>query len=852
MFGKCFSTVANTAGGKPLTDAEKRMLQAKFTQAFLESAENGNKSAINTLTDAVQIMRDNRLRERRLAEYRKLLQAAKLAELDSWQASSQFSTKSEAVTRILANHFDMNTGRQTVESLQRGITQSASRPMRDVLNYIGSRGAGFVENSQNAALFVRELFGEATGDAGAAKAARQWKEISEALRSRYNRAGGDIGQMVDWIMPQGWSARAISSAWKRHPDAANFKTDGERLEASREIFVQDMMRTAARSKYIDFDTGLPMTDAQIRSHLEASFNAIATDGATKSEVGGAGVGSISNRQKAHRQIHIADADGWLEMSQLYGAEPVQSALVSHIRSMASNIALIETMGPNPAATVDFLIAKAVKAAGDTGDAVVAGKEKAAAVVAKVTLKYLADQTERIEPRGAAKVLAGWRNLNMLKLSGAFVTNLADIGAAHFQAIATGQSNYGLFMQQIKRLSARDTAQKHLIENAGLVSEIMQGRMYRHMRDVLDSGWTGAVSDAVMRASLMPKLQEWAHESYSANLSNTLGRLVKEAADIGALDGFDRKFFEGYGFNDAEFRLLKLGQLDKVGSFAQTMLTANTVDSIPSAKILAEFPDMDPERVRSALRDKVLGAIYTETTMGVLQPSAKTKALMTAGTTRGTLSGEIMASVMQFKSFPIAQIAQHLQRFNAVDGGLKKFAYGAGFLAATTLSGAIVVQIKELLNGKNPRNVYDSRFWVKSMLQGGALGIYGDMLFASSDSATQNFGNLVAGPVAQDIGQAMSVLNYPIRNLAENKEVDADKMARDAVNFVKAKTPGALLWYTRSTIDHAVLHDLQEDLNPGYLRRMESRARKDFGQSYWWEPGEALPTEAPDFSETWQE
>jgi hypothetical protein len=29
--------------------------------------------------------------------------------------------------------------------------------------------------------------------------------------------------------------------------------------------------------------------------------------------------------------------------------------------------------------------------------------------------------------------------------------------------------------------------------------------------------------------------------------------------------------------------------------------------------------------------------------------------------------------------------------------------------------------------------------------------------------------------------------------------------------------------------------------------MKQRAQKDWGQQYWWEPGEALPDRAPDLS-----
>jgi hypothetical protein len=46
-------------------------------------------------------------------------------------------------------------------------------------------------------------------------------------------------------------------------------------------------------------------------------------------------------------------------------------------------------------------------------------------------------------------------------------------------------------------------------------------------------------------------------------------------------------------------------------------------------------------------------------------------------------------------------------------------------------------------------------------------------------------------------------------------------------------------------DHLLVHDLQEAANPGYLQRMENRAQNEFGQDYWWRPGEAMPERMPD-------
>ena len=81
-------------------------------------------------------------------------------------------------------------------------------------------------------------------------------------------------------------------------------------------------------------------------------------------------------------------------------------------------------------------------------------------------------------------------------------------------------------------------------------------------------------------------------------------------------------------------------------------------------------------------------------------------------------------------------------------------------------------------------------------------------------------------------------------IADGKD---SKAAAEALRWAKSNTPLINLWYTRAAIDNAMLNQLQENLNPGYLARMRARARKEFGQDYWWEPGEALPDRAPDFS-----
>ena len=85
----------------------------------------------------------------------------------------------------------------------------------------------------------------------------------------------------------------------------------------------------------------------------------------------------------------------------------------------------------------------------------------------------------------------------------------------------------------------------------------------------------------------------------------------------------------------------------------------------------------------------------------------------------------------------------------------------------------------------------------------------------------------------------------MRQAAAGEETDA---GAEALRFAKGMSPGASLWYAKGVLDHFVVHDLQEYLSPGYLDRMRERTRNDFGQDFWWNPGENVPDRAPDMTQ----
>jgi hypothetical protein len=260
--------------------------------------------------------------------------------------------------------------------------------------------------------------------------------------------------------------------------------------------------------------------------------------------------------------------------------------------------------------------------------------------------------------------------------------------------------------------------------------------------------------------------------------------------------------------------------------------------------------VDPalDRVRDAAIDRatarLLGHIDALAKTAVLAPDLLTRATLQQGTKAGTPGGESLRMLMLFKSFPLAIVHKHMRRIKNIPTTRGKVAYSAAILTGLTLFGALALQLKDMASGKDPRDMTTGKFWQAAFMQGGGVGIFGDVLYTgmggNARGGQANWTSM-AGPV---FGTGMDLADVTLGNAAraaQGKDVD---MGADALRFARGNTPFINLWYTRAAIDHLVLHDLQEAANPGYLRRMKQRARKDWDQGYWWEPGETMPDRAP--------
>jgi hypothetical protein len=175
-------------------------------------------------------------------------------------------------------------------------------------------------------------------------------------------------------------------------------------------------------------------------------------------------------------------------------------------------------------------------------------------------------------------------------------------------------------------------------------------------------------------------------------------------------------------------------------------------------------------------------------------------------------------------------------------------YGTAVLLGSTIAGGIAFQIKEMLSGRDPIGVDTGRFWTEALLQGGGLSIVGDLLFQDPRETpggfTGNFLGSIAGPTAGTLGDVFGLVSENAWRAATGDDLN---IGAGAARTIRGTLPYQNLWWLSAAIDHSFFNALQENLSPGYLGRVERRARRQHNQDYWWQLGTGLPERGPDLS-----
>lgn len=700
-----------------------------------------------------------------------------------------------------------------VEGRWRAVRGRAHAIMDRILSDHSANIIGEVRGKAQLADIVREAFGEGTGNANARELADAWLRTAEMLRQRFNAAGGDIGKLDKWGLPQTHDSRAVR--------AAGF-----------EAWRGSILPRLALDKMIDRRTGRAFTPETLELALRDVFETIRSDGWKDRAPGGMGSGALANRRGDARFLIFKSADDWMAYADEFGAGSAFDAMMGHIDGMARDVAMMEVLGPNPGHTVEWmkdLIRKdAEMDAAPNSKAVDRARPQLGAI--DRMWNELTGASNRAESRAIAVGFSAFRSFQTAtKLGSAMLSAITDMAFQRSARAYNGLRQAKMLGDYAKLFKPGALEDQRMAVRRGLIAEEWSSRtasQNRYLNEELSGEKSRRLAEGVLRVS---GLARWTQAGRWAFGMEFLGTLTEQRGKaFRQLDPTLRGTMQRYGFTSADWDAIRNSPV--------------TVDRGVEWLSPTDLPDQ-------MLGDRLLEMIARETDHAVPVPDLRTRAALHDTFKRGTWLGEIGRSMFLFKSFGISVMLMQSRRIMEQSAG-NAAKYAAGLVIGSTLMGGLTLQLKALANGKDPRTMDDKPFvneatgeaewspgfWGAAMLQGGGFGIFGDFLQASTNSYGNGFAETLAGPMVSDLSGLAKV-------------VKSSNPQRQGLKFIRSQLPGGSLWYARTAFDRLVTDQIQREIDPNYDQswlRMDQYAREQ-GTEFWWGPGDVSPQRAPDFA-----
>lgn len=823
MKQKCIDAVSQ-ALGRLITRAEADAIEARISRNMhaLAAKDPGLFRAMpvaERMKQAAAMAAKELVQEAELKKRQVELQIRAQDRLENYITSQ--ATKGmdgiEAVRRTLAFVSDGKSNILSAESRGNAIKANAVRQIIDTFEAVDPRFWGLFEDQEGVKALTRAIFGEATGNGKVDQGAKAWLEVAEQLRAQFEQAGGKINRLEGWNVPQHHSQLKVS-------------------RAGREQWVADMFPLLKREKYRG-DDGRMMSDPELVAFLQEAWLSISTGGINDIKPGAQGQAMLANRRNVHREIHFKDADSYLEYQAQYGEKTLWGVMTGHVEALSKEIAMLEMYGPNPDRSFQLILDKQLQAQAVESPAQTAKASEAARKLSSL-YDFVAGKTQPVVHEGMALRFDTLRNwLVASKLGSMVITAISDEATLHLTARVNKLPEMQLIQNELAALNIANRTEEHLARRAGLALDTMLGHLNRWGTDNLGNTWSNKMASTVIRASGNNALEGARRRAFGVTMLSALGEMAGKYRRLADIDKHDYRLLLSKGITEADWSIWRAAELEQWGA-GNGVLTPEAIMRIPDEKIAA----LGVADAATAKRDAVLrllGATLEETDMAIIRPGMIDRHRVGGGLERGTWKGELTRSVFLFKSFPIAMIARHWMRGMGMETAGGKAAYLSSLIVGTTVLGALSQTINDLLEGKNPRNYnpteeHGVKHWIAAMMKGGSLGLYGDFLFSGVTSHQQT------GPIAALLGPVAGVAEDAFKltqgNLVKEASGKDGNFGSDLVKFIRGNLPGSNLWYAKAALDHMIFHQMQEYFAPGYLNKMEQRARKNMGQSYYWRPG----------------
>ena len=272
---------------------------------------------------------------------------------------------------------------------------------------------------------------------------------------------------------------------------------------------------------------------------------------------------------------------------------------------------------------------------------------------------------------------------------------------------------------------------------------------------------------------------------------------------------------------------------------------------PALNALAEQGNTDAvtnavDAYQRGLADKLQAYFSDSSAHAVVTAGARERALLLGGTRPGSVAGEVLRFLTQFKMWPVAAYDQLIRREIHMSISRKDAWSGIGMLVALgTATGFMRLAIDNVAAGKPVPNPQDPKTLLTALAKSGALGVVGDMAFGETNREAGLIS--LAGPVVSDADKLFSVASKFKQDAedAYNGRVHRNgafgDVWSDLTRFGVNHMPAHNLIYLKGALDYLLFYHMYEAMSPGWWERTNRRLQHEQGRTMMgYSPGAGVP------------
>lgn len=564
--------------------------------------------------------------------------------------------------------------------------------------------------------------------------------------------------------------------------------------------------------------------------------------------------NLAKKVSAERVLHFKDGVAWNQYNKVYGTGSLREAFLGGLDRSGDSTGMMRRLGTNPESNWNAALDELQLDLKNDPEGLRKFQQDRNGLL-KTRFSEI-DGTSRMAVNhvGArvASNLRAWQS--MAKLGGAVISAVTDLPVAASEMRYQGKgmlSSMGTLIGGMIQ-GRKPAEQREILSTLGVFFDSVRGEVVSKFS--ADDTLGGKMSRAQQLFFKLNGLTWWTDTMRStAALMMSHHLAYNRSLDWDKMNSDLQRTLELFDIDAGKWDILRSTPAKEADG--REYMTTQGIDSIPEEALAGYLTskgrtvnDAAISELREELRGSLRSYITDRASYAVIEPDARTRAIMRRGTQPGTVAGELLRFVGQFKAFPVAVLQKSIGR-ELYGRGYKPSAYGAGvgrelmqsmrsgngeklgvaqLMLWTTLFGYGAMSLKDIIKGREPRPADDPKTWVAAMLQGGALGLYGDFLFGEA--------NRFGGGLTQSLsGPTLGLIDGGYDLFARMR--DGDDAAAASFRFAIQNTPFANLFYTRTAMDYLFLHSVQEALNPGALRRMERRIEKENAQQFLLRPSQ---------------